>query len=460
MSNILTLILKYFIGLLGIGLVVLIHELGHLVVARMSGIEVEVFSFGLGPKIWGKEHKGTDFRVSLLPFGGFCRMKGSDDLSQALLKKAKSFTHTEAGSLFSVHPIKRVATYVSGPLFNILFAILLYAILASTPYRVITTEPIIATINEYPSLFGEASSPAYEAGLRTGDKVLALNGNPIQDWEALEDLLAKSKGIQEFIVLRESKEHIFSFAGEPTEIGSRFGLAPAQAPIVGKVRPNTPESKALLKSGDVIIQANGMKILNDLDLLVALPLDINQTRLSVEREGVIEEISFRPNLDENRRGDWNFSLQGKNREAPVPPFSLSNGWNTTLNMARDTVFSLLTILQGRSSDIRQEFTGMARAALMIGDITTLGFEHTSFSGFRALFYLLGVVSISLAIGNLLPLPAFDGGQILIAFIEWISCKRISPKTYWILQLVGMFSVFAIFLFLGYVDVRHFLALRR
>lgn len=100
MSNIMMLILKYAIGLLGIALVVVVHEIGHLVVAKFSGIGVEVFSFGLGPKVWGKEYKGTEFRLSLLPLGGFCRMKGSDDLSQALLKKSKSFTHTEDGSLF------------------------------------------------------------------------------------------------------------------------------------------------------------------------------------------------------------------------------------------------------------------------------------------------------------------------------------------------------------------------
>jgi len=72
MSSLLTLISKYLIGLLGIGLVVVIHELGHLLSARACGIDVEVFSFGLGPKIWGLEHKGTDFRISVLPFGGFC----------------------------------------------------------------------------------------------------------------------------------------------------------------------------------------------------------------------------------------------------------------------------------------------------------------------------------------------------------------------------------------------------
>ncbi|MEA4860860.1 MAG: site-2 protease family protein, partial [Sphaerochaeta sp.] len=176
--------------------------------------------------------------------------------------------------------------------------------------------------------------------------------------------------------------------------------------------------------------------------------------------GKEEHILFRPDLDEQGNGEWNFSIQTESREVEVPPFSLKHGWDTSVKMARDTVTSLILLIQGKNTDVRQEFTGMARAALMIGDITTLGLESNMGSGLRALFYLLGVVSISLAVANLLPLPAFDGGQMLIACTEWVTGKRIRPRTYWILQLVGIFSVVCIFLFLGYADMLHFLSIRR
>ena len=460
MTGLLMLIGKYLIGLMGIGLVVVIHEAGHLVAARASGIDVEVFSFGLGPKLWGMTYKGTDFRLSLLPFGGYCRLKGSDDLSQALLQKDKDFTHIEHGSVFSVHPVKRIVTYLSGPLANLLFAILLYAILSSLPYKVLTTEPVIATINDYPSLFSQATSPAYEQGLATGDTVLSLQGEPIRDWEVLEERLLTNVGIQIFTVDRLGETLSIPIEGEKTDQGVRYGLSVIREPIVGSVRPATPEKDAGLKKGDFIIEANGIPVGNDLELLLALALDTEMTELLVLRGDEEMSISFRPDLNERGKGEWNFALASKNRVVKSHPFSISKGWNTAVEITKETLSSLVLLVSGGSKNVRQEVTGAARAALMIGDITTLGLESDARSGLRALWYLLGVVSISLGIANLLPLPAFDGGQVLTAFFEWITGRHIQPKTYWILQLVGIGTVIGIFVFLGYADMLHFLSIRR
>lgn len=460
MNSLLTLISKYLIGLLGIGLVVIIHELGHLWAAKACGIDVEVFSFGLGPKLWGVEHKGTDFRISALPFGGYCRLKGSDDLSQALLQKDKDFTHIEHGSLFSVHPAKRIVTYLCGPLLNLVFAILLYSVLAAMPYKVLTTEPIIATVNDYPSIFSQATSPAHEQGLRTGDKVLALNGKTIRDWEVLEELLADSDGIQLFTVERSGKLLTIPIEGEKTEQNIRYGLSVIRAPIVGSVRPTTPESDAGLQKGDRILLANGTIVPNDLALLAALALDTEMTDLLVLRNTEEMAVSFRPDLNAQGKGEWNFALASENRSIEAPPFSLINGWYTTEKMTKDTLSSLIQLIGGKRQNVHQEFTGAARAALMIGDITSLGLESDTGSGFRALWFLLGVVSISLGIANLLPLPAFDGGQVLTALFEWISKRHIQPRTYWILQLVGIVTVIGIFVFLGFADMLHFLSIRR
>lgn len=460
MTSILALIGKYLIGLLGIGLVVVIHESGHLLSARACGIDVEVFSFGLGPKLWGFEHKGTDYRLSALPFGGYCRLKGSDDLREALLQGDKKFTHMEHGSLFSVHPAKRIVTYLSGPLLNLVFAILLYSALASSPYKVLTTESIIATVNDYPSLFSQASSPAYEQGLRTGDRVLKLQGQDIRDWEHLEGLLSDNEGKQVFTIERSGKILTKAVVGERGESGVRYGLTVIRKPIVGSVRPATPERDAGLQEGDLILKANGIKITNDLDLLTALAKDTERTELLVQRGEQEHVLSFRPDLNERGKGEWNFSLASEARAVKAPRFSLANGLDTTIRMAEDTLASLGLLISGGSKNVRQEVTGAARAALMIGDITTLGLESDTRSGLRALWYLLGVVSISLGIANLLPLPAFDGGQVLTALFEWVTGRQMRPRTYWMLQLVGIVTVLGIFVFLGYADMLHFLSIRR
>ncbi|AEV28491.1 RIP metalloprotease RseP [Sphaerochaeta pleomorpha str. Grapes] len=460
MTAIVSLAGKYLIGLIGIGFVVIIHELGHLTVARLSGISVEIFSFGLGPRIWGIQFHATEFRISLLPFGGYCRMKGADDLTRALDRNTKTFEHTEIGSLFSVHPIKRFITYAAGPLTNILFAILLYAMLASVPYSVLSTKAVIATVNDYPALFGAVSSPGYDAGLRTGDQILEYDGQLIRDWEELELLLANGKpGQHTFLLERDKERLLFTITPEKSDTGIRFGLSRSQLPIVGSVRPNTPEKKAGLMAGDLIVACNGLTITNDLDLMVALSSTGEKTSLTVLRNGIKQEIKFKPNTDESGNGDWAFSLHADTRRVEGSPFSLMTGIKTTYWMTFNTIKALAMILTGKAEDVRQEFTGMVRAALMIGDITSLGLESNVFSGLRALLYLLGIVSISLAIGNMIPLPAFDGGQMLIGLYETISRKRVRPQHYWVLQLIGFFAVILIFGFMTYVDLHHLYLIR-
>ncbi|MDY0289903.1 MAG: RIP metalloprotease RseP [Sphaerochaeta sp.] len=460
MSSLLALVAKYLIGFLGIGLVVVIHEIGHFIAATLSGIGVEVFSFGLGPKLWGRSFKGTDFRISAFPLGGYCRLKGSDDLRAALAQHEKSFTHIEDGSLFSVHPAKRIVTYLAGPLLNIMFAILLYAVLASLPYSTLSTDPVIATVNDYPSLFVQASSPAHQMGLRTSDRVLLLNGEKVPDWESLEARLEGSEGMQMFAVERDGQMLLIPVVGEKSAKGVRYGITVIRPPIIGGVRPATPEAEAGLSKGDRILSANGVAVANDLDLLVALASDTEKTELLVQREEGTSVITFRPDLDERGKGEWNFSLAAEKRPHKGSPFSLSAGWRTTVRMTKDTLTSLLLLIRGERGDVRQEFTGAARAALMIGDITALALESSAGGGLRALGYLLGVVSISLGLANLLPLPAFDGGQIVVALYEWATGRHIRPKTYWILQLAGIGIVVGIFFFLGFADMVHFLSIRR
>jgi regulator of sigma E protease len=294
----------------------------------------------------------------------------------------------------------------------------------------------------------------------TGDKVLELNGKTIRDWEALEELLAVSDGIQLFTVERSGKLLTIPIMGEKTEQHIRYGLSVIRAPIVGSVRPTTPESDAGLQKGDRILLANNTRVTNDLALLAALESDTEMTDLLVLRNTEEMTVSFRPDLNAQGKGEWNFALASENRSIGAPPFSLINGWHTTEKMTKDTLSSLILLIGGKSRNVRQEFTGTARAALMIGDITSLGLESDSSSGFRALWYLLGVVSISLGIANLLPLPAFDGGQVLTALFEWVSGRHIQPRTYWILQLVGIVTVIGIFVFLGFADMLHFLSIRR
>jgi regulator of sigma E protease len=205
---------------------------------------------------------------------------------------------------------------------------------------------------------------------------------------------------------------------------------------------------------------DGNAVANHLDLHSHLIGKTDGITLTVLRDGEEHTISFTPAKDETGKPVFGFSLQSKTKQVDAQPFRLAQGWETTKRITRQIFAALASLVQQKEAEGRSEFTGMARSALMIGDITSLGFEQNKQSGVHALLYLMGIVSISLALANSIPLPAFDGGQILIALVEWLTKRQIRPKTYYVLQLVGIGCVLIMFLLLTLTDIRHFLLLRR
>ena len=122
--------LTVLIGLIGLSIVVIVHEFGHFVAARAMGVEVETFSIGWGPRLFGFKRHGTEWRISAFPIGGFCKMKGEEDFKAALEKKLP-YIPTEKGSFYGSSPWKRILILVAGPLFNVVFAVLLFSIVSS-----------------------------------------------------------------------------------------------------------------------------------------------------------------------------------------------------------------------------------------------------------------------------------------------------------------------------------------
>ena len=158
-------IISILIGFLGISIMILVHEIGHMLAARACGIRVEALSFGLGPAIfrWGKNE--TKYIIRAIPFGGSCKMSGGDDIQNAISQHKKHIDSYEEGSIWSVGPLKRIFAYAAGPIANILFAFLCYAILMTFPTSVSTYPPKVVLSTDYPLLYNVQSSAASEAGM-------------------------------------------------------------------------------------------------------------------------------------------------------------------------------------------------------------------------------------------------------------------------------------------------------
>lgn len=168
-------------GILGLSFLVFFHELGHFVAAHLFGVKVEAFSVGMGPVLLHHTHKGTDYRLSLIPIGGYCAMKGEQDYQRAL-DSDSPFIEAELDSFYGVHPIKRALIGFAGPFFNLLFAFLAFTVIALTGYTYYSAGTTVSMADE---VFENGFSAAHEAGLMSGDTIRALDGNEI---EAFNDI--------------------------------------------------------------------------------------------------------------------------------------------------------------------------------------------------------------------------------------------------------------------------------
>ena len=177
--------MKWIYGIVCLGFLVFFHELGHFLAAKLFGVKVESFSLGFGPALLHKTIGGTDYRLSLLPLGGYCGMKGERDF-QAALDSSSPCIEAERDSLYGINPLGRALIGFAGPFFNALFAFAAFSIIAMTGY---TYYSYTAKIKLADEAYPEVHSAAREAGLKTGDTILSIEGKPVEDFS---DIIMKS----------------------------------------------------------------------------------------------------------------------------------------------------------------------------------------------------------------------------------------------------------------------------
>lgn len=422
-------ILSILIGFLGIGIMILVHEIGHMLAARACGIRVEALSFGLGPALfrWGKND--TKYIIRAIPFGGSCKMSGGDDILNAVVQKKKHIESYEDGSIWSVGPLKRIIAYAAGPLFNILFAFLCYAILMTMPTIASVYPSKVVLSNDYPALYQVQTTPASEAGIRTGDTILSIDGNAVTNYSEIQYQLSIVKNNEN--VLFETDRGTFTV--HPKD--GMFGLLPYQEAIIAHVEADTPEKKAGLKRGDVITVVNGKTVTNMFDLLEASATS-DYINMTVLRGGKEVELGF-----ESPDSSLNITLVQQTTKIKGDNFFRAlwaSGRECFSNFVQ-SVRSLVNVIGGKSS-AGETLGGTFAASQSIGMLTTKGFAHGFNNGLRIVLFLLASVSISLAVANLLPIPALDGGLILVSFAELVTRRTFHPKMYLTLQVVGTIMI--------------------
>jgi regulator of sigma E protease len=427
-----------------LGVMVLVHEWGHFIVARLCGVRVDVFSIGFGPRLFGWKKGPTDYRVSALPLGGYVRMAGQD------LSEVDSGEKPPTGApdeLMSKPRWQRALISFAGPAVNLLFPILLltglYSI-AGVPYPAYLDAPVRVT----------GMPPNTEAQpnpLKAGDTILSINGVATPKWE--QALLALSKvapgstikmEIDESGVRREIEVPVKDVADDPSRV---IGFAPIR-PIIDQVAPGTPADRAGLREGDVITAVNGNKIEYWEQFRQATHSSNGQPMtLDLSRQGQTVQVTVTPKKGAADTDEKVYQIGVLPRdETEYKHVSFSESVRLSGEKTVGTI--------GQTVDaVGKLFSGRVSIKQLQGPV---GISHMAGQAVRKgpmdVIFLMVVISVNLGILNLLPIPILDGGNILLLGVEGIMRRDLSLSFKERFVQVGLVFLLVIFAIVMYHDI--------
>ena len=419
-----------------IGVMILIHELGHYWAARFFDVRVEAFSFGFGPRLFGFRKGETDFRFSAILFGGYVKMAG---------EQAGDEASADPRSFQAKPRWQRLIIAFAGPGMNILLAVGLLAGLYMYRYPKPANAGAPATIG-----YVQKASPADQAGLQEGDVILQVDNIRDPKWEdVLIKEIANAKRVLPVTILRNG-ETLFKRLTPILDPKIGVGSAGWEEGIqvqVGGIVPGMDAERAGLKRGDVIRAVNGTAIHSMSKLHEQLRASGgNPVQVSFQRQGKDQTVSIKPSFSETEgTGRWMIGVQ---LERPYIltqlsfPEAIRESVKQNIKMASLIYQFLQGLIERRMS--AKSVEGPIGIARLSGEKAR--------EGAAEFLDLMAGVSLNLAIFNLLPIPILDGGLILLLLIEMIMRRDMSLQVKEAVLKVGMVFLMAVFVFVLYNDI--------
>ena len=447
-----------------LGVMILVHEWGHFIAARLFGVRVDVFSIGFGPRLFGWKRGATDYRVSALPLGGYVRMAGQDPSeidsahSTAITGKGKD-EGTDAAQLqmtgkgapdelMNKPRWQRAIISFCGPLVNLIFPILLltvYFVAIGIPYPAYQDKPVQVTALP-------ANSPAAAAGLHPGDKVVALDGEKNPDWEQAEKVITKlTPNSKLSMEVEDAGAHrTLSVPVEQKDLEQPerlLGFAPIR-PALEDVAPGYPAQRAGLKEDDLISAVDGQKIQWWGEFTERIRASNGKpVALDVDRKGQPLHLVVTPQSATNERGETVYQIGVQvHDDTAYKRVALPEGARyaslVTVEKIKETAGIVGKLFSGRVSLKQlQGPVGISRAA-----------GQAAKKGPLAIISLMVLISVNLGILNLLPIPILDGGHILLLGIEGLLRRDMSLAFKERFVQVGLVFLLVVFAIVMYNDV--------
>ncbi|GHT48247.1 zinc metalloprotease [Spirochaetia bacterium] len=444
-------ILKIILGLIGLGIVVLIHETGHFLAARFFGIGVEAFSIGMGPVLLHKKIGETEYRISLFPIGGYCKMSGENDFKKSW-ENFKNNIKEGKNTFLGASPGARMAVAGAGPFFNIVFAVIVFAFIYGTGFEYPTMENRIVLVQDVHS--DAPSTPAQEAGLLTGDRIIKIGRKNVENYRDIQiGISINAKTNLPVTVERGDKTMVFNLkpALEKSTGAGKIGVYYWADPVIAEVESGSASDRCGLKNGDRILKVNDEPIEYSVALFKVLDAKPKELNIEFLRGGEILNTTLAISEDPNE--SFGFSWQGVHYKTPKYslPGAIARGCEEAWMTLTTSVKSLGLLFGG--VDLTQAVSGPVRITYMVGDVATEGFKQSAGVAFRNIFNFLALISIAVAVTNLLPLPILDGGLILIFFVELLRRKPLNPLFIQVFQTAGIVLLAGLMVFGVFVDVK-------
>jgi regulator of sigma E protease len=408
-----------------------VHEGGHYLLAKAFDTKVLTFSLGFGPRIFGFQRGETEYRVSWVPLGGYVRLGGESP--EEATGDPRDFQ--------SKPRWQRIVVYLAGPAMNVLLAIVLIAVVLVLGHG-------LPFLHQIPPVVGqvEPGSPAAAAGVQPGDEIVAAKGRPVKDWEGVAMAILESPGKPVPLVIeRAGSRHELTVVPVTIpryEIGDA-GMYPKVLPRISMVTAGGPADRAGLRAGDELRAVDGRALPSDLEFVRYVETHVDATVVvTVLRQGELIELPVVPLDDGSGKGKIGVGLTIA-QKLPLGP-ALVESARYNWNVAKQTV-GLIGKLVRREMKPQSALHGPLEIASLSGEAAK--------QGLPSLLHLMGLVSISIAILNLLPIPVLDGGQILVLLVESLLRRDLSLRLKEAINLVGLAFIVLLMVTVIFFDAR-------
>jgi regulator of sigma E protease len=402
-----------------LGVIIVVHEAGHLLMAKAFGVRVLTFSVGFGKRLWGFQRGETEYRLSAVPLGGYVRLGG---------ETPEDVDPSDPREFMNKPRWQRILVYLAGPAANIILAILVFAIVFMVGIEVMN-------LPDMPPLIGgvEAGSSAAQAGLRRGDLILDAKGNAADNWQDVALVLMGSPDKPVPLTVRRAGQTLHATITPKRvpryEVGDFAGLYPSIRPQVIKVIAGQPAEAAGFRPGDGIQSVDGRPVMDQQAFVEAIsPRAGQQIRVEVVRDG---QPLFLTVVPRNDGGNGRIGVQIGFYQRFGPARAFAEGARYSVQTVSQ-IFQILGKIFTRQLSAKGALAGPIEIARQSGDAARLGFKY--------LLQLMGFISVSIAVMNLMPIPILDGGQIFILLIEGVIRRDLSLRLKEVITQVGFVMI--------------------